>query len=120
MTQRKSVVIRRSSAVLEYLERAGPSVLTRIALALMLAAHLVRYALVTLRDEGKAYIDKFVRTMGDDGIPRHIAVFAAGQGTDAVLPYRGEEGLDFFTGAHLNDLIERWTSERALQIVELD
>jgi hypothetical protein len=109
----------RADKVLDYLEVHGPSVITRIAFALVMATHLIRYALVTLRKEARAHISEFLRLMGADGIPRHVGVFAAGPGEDAVLPFRRDpDELDFITGKHLQPLYCAWARTRHYPDIE--
>jgi hypothetical protein len=110
----RSKVAARADAVLDYLVEHGPAVLTKIAAALVLAVYLVRFALVTLRSQNRAHIKEFARLpSGKDGMLQYTAIYAAGPGEDAVLPYKLQsEGLDFKSTKHLQGIYHQWASTR--------
>lgn len=110
----RSKVAARAEAVLDYLIEHGPAVLTKIAAALVLAVYLVRFALVTLRSQNRAHIKEFARLpCGDDGTLQYTAIYAAGPGEDAVLPFR-QEGLDYRSTSHLQPIYQLWASTRTV------
>lgn len=110
-TRIKKIVIR-SALVLGFLRENGPSVLTRIARDLDIEPQRTRYALATLRMDKKAHIKQFDRVTGPDNIPRHVAVFQAGEGIDACLPGAESMELDFASTKHLQPLYKLWAETR--------
>lgn len=109
----ESRIALRSGLVLDYLVKHGRSAITAIAMALVIACHLVRYALRTLREEHRAHIESFDLVMGEDGIPRYTAMYVAGKGRDAVLPFSDlEPELDWEVGGHLQPIYMQWSATR--------
>ena len=96
----------RATAVLARLRAGGPAVITDLALDMGIDGHLVRYALRMLSD--RAFIKEYIKVMGRDGVPRYVAVFAAGSDINAKHPHQDQSRLDFRSTLHLQDVYTRW------------
>ena len=106
----------RAAAALLYLQLNGPANLVSVSRAINQPYPRTRYALVTLRQDGLAYVKAFDRVVGVDKIPRFVAQFCAGEGVSAVLPRvelrDADGGLDFLSTLHLQPLYSVWGKTR--------
>ncbi len=111
-----TAIQQRIDAVLNQLKRAGRATMLSVATAIGIHPMQARYAMVILRNEQKAHISEFTRSVGADGIARHVAVFAAGKGRDAQAPLgvrsTANSLLDMSGGQHLQEIYVAWAQTR--------
>ena len=112
---RSAKVVGRTQDVLDFLEANGPSTLAAICAGTHLPLHIARYATVLLHQDGLSHISQFERIQRHgDRIPRHVAIFSAGAGTNAQLrnSLADDAKLDWETGSHLQATYVQWAQTR--------
>ncbi len=112
---RSPKVVGRAQDVLAYLESNGPSTLADIASGTGLALHIARYATVILNLDGKAHITGFKKLLRPgDRIPRHVAIFAEGEGVNAQLRGAVDDSttLNWESTRHLQPHYMNWAATR--------
>lgn len=121
---RTKKVAERADDALVFLQENGPSTLASISSGIGMNLHHTRYAMVILANDKKAYISGFMRLQRDgDNIPRHVAVFSAGEGENAKLARSWSASactLDFESTLFLQPIYMEWMQTRTPDFVQED